>query len=170
MRHRTACATAAAAPVRLREAIQEANHLPDSDTIGFATGLAGTIVLGSGLPLITRPVTILGPGANLLTLGGNNTFRLVNILLTAPGVVTINDLAFTGGGKGAGENATALEFNNVGSLVLNRDEFWGNGGPSGSSVIFSNAAVGLTMIGSTVRDNAVERIIMIGNTPFALST
>jgi hypothetical protein len=76
-----------------------------------------------------------GPSASsgrariLLAVSGNNTFRLVNILLTAPGTVTINDLAFTNGGKGAVENATALEFNNNGTLALNRDEFCGNSGP-----------------------------------------
>ena len=151
----------------LREAIQEANNLADADTIGFAAGLAGTITLGSGLPTITRPVTILGPGANVLAVGGNSTFRLVNILLAAPGIVTLNDLAFRNGGKAAGENAAALEFNNVGTLILNRDEFSGHSGPSGSSVIFSNAAAGLIMTGSTVRDNAVEHVVMIGTTPFA---
>ena len=52
--------------------------------------------------------------------------------------------------------------------MLNRDEFWGNTGPSGSGVIFSNAAVMLTLRDSTVRDNAVEHVVMIGNTPFEI--
>ena len=39
-------------------------------------------------------------------------------------------------------------------------------GTGNSGVIFSNAAAGLTMTGSTLRDNAVEHVMFLGSTPF----
>jgi CSLREA domain-containing protein len=158
----------------LREALQEANFNAGGETITFAANLTGTINLGSSLPTITQPVNILGPGANSLVLSGNGSFRLMNILLSSPGAVTIYDLGFTGGGKGAGQNATAIEFNNNGTLNLNRDEFFNNTGPAngaadGSSVIFSNASVDLNLTSCTARQNQVEHVIMIGDTPFTIS-
>ena len=50
----------------LRQAILNANANPGPDTIDFAPGLSGTIVLTSGELQITNDVTIVGPGANLL--------------------------------------------------------------------------------------------------------
>ena len=47
----------------------------DSDTISL-TGLTGTITLGSALPNITSEMSIDGPGANQLTVSGNNSFRV----------------------------------------------------------------------------------------------
>src|SRR5687768_16302714 len=70
---------AAGGQCTLRAAIQEAEN-PGGDEIHFT--LTGTINLGSPLPMITAPgLTINGPGANALTVSGNNTFRLLNILL-----------------------------------------------------------------------------------------
>ena len=51
----------------LREAIAYANSLAGSNTITFASGLAGTTTLDSALPQITGNVTIQGPGAVALT-------------------------------------------------------------------------------------------------------
>jgi CSLREA domain-containing protein len=150
----------------LREALQEAEFLAGGDTINFASNLTGTINLGSSLPMITQPVSILGPGAKVLTISGNGSFQLLNILLSGPGNVTINDLAFTGGGKSAGANASAIEFNNNGTLNLKGLELFNNSGPAPSSVIFSNAAAGLNLNECTVRNNPVEHVLFIGNTPF----
>ena len=53
----------------LRQAIIDANATPEADTITFAPGLTGTIVLTSGqLPLIVNNLTIQGPGAPSLTI------------------------------------------------------------------------------------------------------
>jgi hypothetical protein len=153
----------------LRAALEESNALTTCSPININLTARGAINLGSSLPTITRPVSILGPGANLLTISGNQSFRLVNILLAAPGTVTINDLSFSGGGKGAGENATAIEFNNNGTLNLNRDEFFNNSGPSGSSLIFSNASAALNMTSCSLHHNTLEHVVVIGNTPFNIT-
>jgi len=141
-------------------------------TIGFQPGLSAINLL-SGIT-IDKAVTINGPGANVLTINGNNTFRLLNVFLPSAGTVTINDLAFTGGRKAPTENAAAIEFNNNGTLNLNRDEIYGNTGPSAgaadsSSIIFSNASVALNITSCTLRNNATEHGIEIGNTPFNIT-
>jgi CSLREA domain-containing protein len=168
------CATASSV-CTLRAAIEESQALTNCGTpIEIHFGLTGTINLGSSLPTITRPVNLNGNGANALTIAGNDTFRLVNILLSTAGTMNINDLTFTHGRKAGGANAAAIEFNNNGTLNINRSEFINNTGPSagaadGSSLIFSNAAAALNITGCTIRGNQVEHVVEIGNTPFNIT-
>jgi hypothetical protein len=68
----------------LRDAITQVNTGSGGDTINFS-GVTGTITLGSTLPL-NKSVTINGPGANLLTLSGNDT---VGVISTGAGT-TVN--------------------------------------------------------------------------------
>jgi predicted outer membrane repeat protein len=57
----------------LFEAIQASNAAPDANTIEFAPGVRGTILLnGFGHVPITNPVAINGPGADFLTLDRSN--------------------------------------------------------------------------------------------------
>lgn len=63
----------------LREAIELANANPGAATIRFFAGLTGTIVLGGTELRITDGLTITGPGANLLTVSGNNASRVFNV-------------------------------------------------------------------------------------------
>src|SRR5450631_2456961 len=53
-----------------RQAIADAQ---ENDTINFAPDVRGTIALMSGELLISKALTIQGPGANLLTIAGGNT-------------------------------------------------------------------------------------------------
>src|SRR5438034_8033736 len=61
----------------LREAITAANAVSGADTID-ATGVSGTIALTAALPDMSSDITILGPGATLLTVsrGGSARFRV----------------------------------------------------------------------------------------------
>ncbi len=60
----------------LREAIAVANN---GDTITFANGLTGTIIIGSTLD-INRTITITGPGANVIAISGNNAVRVLYLM------------------------------------------------------------------------------------------
>ena len=51
----------------LRQAIVDANATAGADTITFASGVTGTILLENLLPHLADDVTIQGPGANVLT-------------------------------------------------------------------------------------------------------
>ena len=143
----------------------------DGGVINFQAGLTGTITLASEL-VVTKNVTITGPGANVLTIGGNNTFRLVNVTLPAAGTATIQGLSFTGGKadpSGLGTNGGAIEFNNVGTLNLNNCEFLANSmaGATGD-VIFSNAAAKVNVSGCTFRNNTTKIVVHLGSTPGTL--
>ncbi|PWT88229.1 MAG: hypothetical protein C5B54_10955 [Acidobacteria bacterium] len=67
----------------LRDAISQANATAGADTIDFT--VAGTITLTSGNLTITDDLTITGPGANSLTVDGNNADR---VFVINSGVVT----------------------------------------------------------------------------------
>ena len=60
----------------LRSAITNLNATGPG-TITFS--VTGVITLASDLPALTVPVTITGPGTNLLTLSGSNSFRLFRL-------------------------------------------------------------------------------------------
>ena len=89
----------------LRDAIGLANADSVADEITFS--VTGTINLASQLPTITQPLTITGPGADLLTLdagdGADNTFgtgdgyRIFRITGAETLDVEISGLTLTGG-------------------------------------------------------------------------
>ena len=80
----------------LRAAVAAASS---GDTIAFARGLRGTITLTSGELLVTDSVTVSGPGANVLSVSGNNASRVFEV---ASGQnVTISGLTITHGAASA---------------------------------------------------------------------
>src|SRR5262245_48070472 len=63
----------------LRQAVLDANSSPGSDEIRFAAGLHGTIHLTHGEMTITDDLAIHGPGADRLTLSGQNQNRAIRV-------------------------------------------------------------------------------------------
>jgi CSLREA domain-containing protein len=144
----------------LRAAIQEANALTLCSALTINFGVTGTITLSSTLPVITRDLTINGPGpkASNLIIEGNNTF----LLMKADGAgvdLTINLLSFTKGRPNA-STAGALEFINSNVLTVTDSEFYGNQGIHTNSdyVIYVANSAGGTLNRSTVRNNATNGI------------
>ena len=69
-------------PGSLREAVEFANAFPDADEINFDSGVFATpltTVLTTGQLTITNPLTINGPGADLLAVSGNHSSRVFQI-------------------------------------------------------------------------------------------
>jgi len=62
----------------LRGAILNAS--PAETMITFASNVVGSIILTSGVLTISQDLTILGPGAKVLTLSGNNNGRIFEVL------------------------------------------------------------------------------------------
>ena len=139
----------------LAAAIELANAAPGADTITFAPGLTGTIAMPEGVT-ITDSVLITGPGADVLSLSGGGTHRVLDI--SAIGSVTISGLTIADGftdadffpGTGAGIRA------NVGSLALVDDALTNNTvrspvGGEGGGVYFLGGD--LAIAGSTFSGN-----------------
>jgi len=120
----------------LRDAINAAMADGNGD-IDFATGVnGGTIALGAALPTISTPGTIdvVGPGANLLTISGNNAYPILNI---AEGTVDLGGLTIANGkttGSGAG-------INNSGTLTLSHVVLSGNSAATDGGAIENSGAV-----------------------------
>jgi hypothetical protein len=104
----------------LREAVQAADASPGS-TIAFTSGLHGTIALTSGELDITSSVTINGPGANRLSVSGNNASRVVEI---AAGLnVSIVGLTIS---HGSAPDQGGGILNDGSNLTLSRDDLTKN--------------------------------------------
>jgi S-adenosylmethionine hydrolase len=70
------------------------------DTILFQTGLSGTIFLTSGELQLSKTLTIAGPGANLISVSGNNAARVFHVF---GGVTdTVSGLTVTSGRQADG--------------------------------------------------------------------
>ena len=83
-----------------RQAIADAQ---ENDTINFAPGVRGSIALMNGELLISKALTIQGPGANVLAIDAGNASRVLHI--DAHGrAVSIFGLTFTRGRAYTGES------------------------------------------------------------------
>uniref|UniRef100_A0A8J6ZVS4 Cadherin-like domain-containing protein n=1 Tax=Desmonostoc muscorum LEGE 12446 TaxID=1828758 RepID=A0A8J6ZVS4_DESMC len=141
----------------LRQAILNANANPGADTITFAGSIftdatPDIITLTSGELLITDDVTILGTGANQLTVSGNNASRVFNISNTGTDA-TIDALTIANGNSLSG---AGIRINSGASLILTNSTISNNSGPSGG---FGGG--GIANIGGTV--NVINSTIS-GNT------
>ncbi len=127
-------------PGSLRYAVDEA---PVGSTIRFDASLRGTILLISGDLDIARNLTILGPGAGILSISGGKSGYIVRVILGVS--VTISGLTFT-------DSKTSSGFiDNEGTLTLSNSTISGNTGTGGGGI--SNEGT-LTLSNSTVSGNS----------------
>ncbi len=98
----------------LRQAINDADM---GGTITFQAGLTGTIRLVSELS-INKSLTIQGPGANLLTVSGNNAVRVFNIKM---GNVALSGLTIANGRRASADLSGGIVYANfpVGGGIFN---------------------------------------------------
>jgi Ca2+-binding RTX toxin-like protein len=133
----------------LRQAILNANASAGADTITFAGSVftdatPDVITLTTGQLTLSDDTTILGTGANNLTISGNNASRVFEI---NSGVTTaLNDLTIANGNGGAYGGG----INNLGVLTLNRSALTGNQADRGGGILNNSA---LTLLNSTVNNN-----------------
>jgi CSLREA domain-containing protein len=151
----------------LREAIAFArNPLPDQyvptppPTITFA--VTGTITLTGGDLLIDRDLTINGPGANKLSVSGNNASRIfyispypraVRLNVSLSGLTIMRGSADFGGGIFVGSSALTLQ-NSV--VTKNRAS---QGGGIGTD---TDSWVRMTIQNSTISDNEATNLFAGG--------
>ena len=137
-------------PGSLRQALIAAQ---ENDTITFADNVRGSINILSALPTIVTTLTIVGPGANLLTLNGVNT-SLISINALGR-TIAISGLTFANGRGGAIWNDANLALTRcvvTGCLAVGQPFLSIHGG-----AIFNSGsleAVGCTLSGNTVQGGA----------------
>ena len=79
----------------LRQAISDNNALSGGNTIVFSNTVTGTITLTGGQLSISKNLTLMGPGANVLAVSGNNAGRV--FLVTNAAIVSISGLTVSNG-------------------------------------------------------------------------
>ena len=95
--------------------------------INFATGVTGTITLGSELPVVAGTVDIVGPGASALTVSGNNAtpiFGVTTGTLDLSGLAIMNGKSASNGG-GISNTSGLVTLSNV---VMSNDSATSDGG------------------------------------------
>jgi hypothetical protein len=117
----------------LRQVIADANSTIGADSIEFQAGLAGTITLASTLPTIVENLSIIGPGAALLTVDANQgAFRVFTIdSATNDQTVNIYGLTITGGdvsAYGGGIYLADGDTLNISSCIVTGNTSSGGGG------------------------------------------
>jgi hypothetical protein len=135
----------------LREAIELANQYGSIDTIRFDASLTeaglATILLTQGELAITDDVTIEGPGAEWLTVSGNNASRVFHV---DPGTaVTVSGQTITGGGV-ADHGGGIL---NEGKLSVSNVALYGNSAAEGGGIYNSGT---LEVTNSTLTGNSAS--------------
>jgi predicted outer membrane repeat protein len=86
--------------------------------------VASPIILAAQL-LINKPLTISGPGANLLTISGNNQTRIFNVDVASPGVATFSGLTVANAREPAASGGAILK-DNTGALIVSNTSFLNN--------------------------------------------
>lgn len=133
----------------LRDAIAAVNALPagTSSTIGFVSGLTGTIGLSNGVIAITNNVTVTGGGALEITIDGGNNAEIFSI----PSGVTavLSNLTLSHGNSPQYGGAIG----NDGTLTITNCTFSDNTAQSGGA-IYSDGS--LVLINSTLSGNTAQ--------------
>ena len=136
----------------LREAINYASaDAYAGDAITFAAGLTGTIALAQGaLPAITTPVaTIVGPGANVLTIDAQGKSSIFSIDSGATVIIAGLTLA-----NGSADHGGAIV--NLGTLVMAGCALSGNTATNGYGGGIDNYGT-LSLTNCTIAGNSATR-------------
>ena len=123
----------------LRDAI---NLSADGDTIQFS--VTGTIILTSPLAF-SKSLTIRGPGAEKLTLDGNNQVQVINSYGDSTKTVSISGLTIANGSSGGAYGGGIRNYNIMGGprLIVDHVIFRSNASSQGAA-IFSQGPLTVT--------------------------
>ena len=146
----------------LRYAINTANSNAGlSNRIVFQPGLTGTLTLTQGKLVVSKPLAINGPGADLLTVSGNHQSGVFDIEAPSGQTVILSGLTIadgTGGGEQFGVAVGGGLFNEAATLVLDHTTLSGNTVPfvflnaGGGAAIFNSHGI-VNLNASTVTNN-----------------
>jgi hypothetical protein len=139
----------------LRAALAAAHK---GDTLVFAPSLDGqAITLSSGELLLTKNLTIAGPGAGELTVSGNNASRVFEV---AKGTqVTLSGLTISNGSANGSTNSTVQGggIYNHGTLTVRACALSDNTAKNNGGGIANDSGATMTISGSTLSHNSVTQ-------------
>jgi hypothetical protein len=125
--------------------------IPMSDP-GFSAGvytitLASELVIGNGL-------TISGPGAGVLTISGNDRWRVLNINAASPSVITLTGFTVAHGSvsddRGGGIRNSGTATVNISNLKVVNNSSFANVGGAGGAGIYNQSTGTININNSTV--------------------
>lgn len=141
-----------------RQAILDANAAAGADNIVFDSGVFSspqTITLTSGeitFPNSNADATITGPGANLLTISGNNNSRIFT--LSEISTVVISGMTLTNGNSTAGlSSGFGGAIYSRGDLTIDGLIVTNNSSTNDGGGIYSSTGDSLTILNSTISNN-----------------
>jgi hypothetical protein len=147
----TTGSTGTDAACTLRDAVAFANNAGAANitfapalTAGATTATPATITVANEIDL-SAYITVMGPGANLLRISGNQQTLIFKV--GAGATVAISDLSLTAGFSGLGG-----AINNSGTLTLTADTLSGNSADLGGGGICQESG-SLTIVASTISNN-----------------
>ena len=94
----------------LRQAISDNNATAGGNSVIFSNVVTGTITLTSGQLLISKDLTLIGPGANVLAVNGNHASRVFYV--TNAAAVSISGLTISNGLGGIFNDHSTLTIRN----------------------------------------------------------
>jgi parallel beta-helix repeat protein len=146
----------------LRDVLAQANAQPGTvDTIVFQASLAGTISLTTGELLISDSVTIIGPGAGVLTVrrdpGAATQFRVFDVNGSGVINVAISGLTISGGNT-TGTPGAGTSGDGAGLLLFNENLTLSNVVVSGNTTATEGGGIGVASGGGflTVRNSTIS--------------
>src|SRR3954465_3307294 len=124
----------------LAQAMTDQNNGPGPDRVLFQSGLSGSITLTTDLTTVDEPLQVLGPGANVLAINGNNAHRIFNV--TGPdGDLTVSGLTMTNGNPQPSGSAGGAILNLGGTVTVQDSNISGNTGSSYGGGIYSGYGI-----------------------------
>src|SRR5262245_32843691 len=142
--------------ISLREALLAANNTAGTDEVTFQAGLNGTIRLLAGQLMVTDSVTVIGPGAGVVTIDASNDSRLFEIRATGRVInVAISGLTLTqGNAPPLGDGGAILVADEV--LTLSGVVITASSAADGGGIAVNEANGRLTLENCTVSSNRAE--------------
>ncbi len=141
-------------PGSLQQAISDASDTPGPDTVVFSSTLSGTIHVPFNL-IIFGPLSIQGPGADRITISGDDTYQIFYALNDTGEAVSISGLTLEHGHAQNGDGGAVYNQDGpmtISNSVIRDSTVYGiNGQGHGGAV--SSAGGSLTIENSTITGN-----------------
>jgi len=146
----------------LRQAIAAADA-SDGNTVQFAASLAhSTITLTTGNIPISSAISIVGPGADNITISGGNASRIFHPSCSTNKLVSISGLTLSDGNAGAQNGGAILSLGC--KLSLSDVHITNSHARSGGGVVFDSGTISNSVISGCHADNSGGAIAVYGGT------